>query len=183
MDEHATTEVEWERLQIGKSRLDSFQRRVDLLRNATTREYCGQRTDRRQSGNDFLRGRHERSSASCSRQVKLGHGACAARLRAAGSGARANRSHPAGAESANRPRVSRRAHVQIHFHNTRWPDAGRISRANESNARRADLARCTTCTVNGALTIRGTARPFVMTLTISEENGILRASGHGIVHA
>jgi polyisoprenoid-binding protein YceI len=39
----------------------------------------------------------------------------------------------------------------------------------------------TTCTVNGALTIRGTARPFVMTLTISEDKGILRASGYGIV--
>lgn len=39
----------------------------------------------------------------------------------------------------------------------------------------------TTCTVSGALTIRGTARPFVMTLTISEDNGIVRASGHGIV--
>jgi len=39
----------------------------------------------------------------------------------------------------------------------------------------------TTCVVNGALAIRGTARPFVMTLTIREENGILRATGHGIV--
>jgi polyisoprenoid-binding protein YceI len=39
----------------------------------------------------------------------------------------------------------------------------------------------TTCIVNGALAIRGTARPFVMTLVISEENGIFRATGHGIV--
>jgi polyisoprenoid-binding protein YceI len=39
----------------------------------------------------------------------------------------------------------------------------------------------TTCSVSGALAIRGTAKPFVMTLTISEENGILRAAGQGIV--
>lgn len=39
----------------------------------------------------------------------------------------------------------------------------------------------TTCTVSGALAIRDTARPFTLTLTISEENGSLRASGDGIV--
>jgi polyisoprenoid-binding protein YceI len=39
----------------------------------------------------------------------------------------------------------------------------------------------TTCVVNGTLAIRNTARPFTMTLTISEEKGNLRASGDGIV--
>ena len=38
-----------------------------------------------------------------------------------------------------------------------------------------------TCTVNGTLAIRGTAKPFVMTLTVSEENGSIRASGQGVV--
>jgi polyisoprenoid-binding protein YceI len=38
-----------------------------------------------------------------------------------------------------------------------------------------------TCTVNGALVIRDTARPFAITLTIDEENGQFRASGDGIV--
>jgi polyisoprenoid-binding protein YceI len=41
--------------------------------------------------------------------------------------------------------------------------------------------RRATCTVSGALTIRGTAKPFVMTVTISEENGTVRAAGSGIV--
>jgi polyisoprenoid-binding protein YceI len=39
----------------------------------------------------------------------------------------------------------------------------------------------TTCTVNGALVIRDTAKPFTIILTISEEKGNLRASGDGIV--
>jgi polyisoprenoid-binding protein YceI len=41
--------------------------------------------------------------------------------------------------------------------------------------------RRATCTVSGALTIRGTAKPFAMTVTISEENGTIRAAGSGIV--
>jgi polyisoprenoid-binding protein YceI len=46
---------------------------------------------------------------------------------------------------------------------------------------RSGSGQRTTCTVSGALAIRGTARPFVMALTINEENGVLRVSGHGIV--
>jgi polyisoprenoid-binding protein YceI len=42
-------------------------------------------------------------------------------------------------------------------------------------------ARRATCTVTGALAIRGTTRPFVMMLTITEENGSIRASGVGVV--
>ena len=38
-----------------------------------------------------------------------------------------------------------------------------------------------TCTVNGTLVIRGTARPFTIVLTVNEEKGNLRASGDGIV--
>jgi polyisoprenoid-binding protein YceI len=38
-----------------------------------------------------------------------------------------------------------------------------------------------TCTVNGTLVIRDTARPFTIVLTVNEEKGNLRASGDGIV--
>ena len=41
--------------------------------------------------------------------------------------------------------------------------------------------RRATCTVSGTLAIRGTTKPFVMTVTISEEKGIIRAAGTGVV--
>ena len=46
---------------------------------------------------------------------------------------------------------------------------------------RSESARRATCTVSGALAIRGTTKPFVMTVIISEENGSIRASGTGII--
>ena len=46
---------------------------------------------------------------------------------------------------------------------------------------RSGSARRATCSVTGALAIRGASRPFVMMLTITEENGSIRASGHGVV--
>ena len=38
-----------------------------------------------------------------------------------------------------------------------------------------------TCVVSGVLTLRGTARPFAVTLVVSEERSVIRVSGHGIV--
>jgi polyisoprenoid-binding protein YceI len=38
-----------------------------------------------------------------------------------------------------------------------------------------------TCDVSGDLSIRGTARPFTIALTVTENNGAYRASGDGIV--
>lgn len=46
---------------------------------------------------------------------------------------------------------------------------------------KSDSSQKPACTVTGTLAIRGTAKPFVMTLTISENNGSMRASGQGIV--
>lgn len=53
--------------------------------------------------------------------------------------------------------------------------------ADRAECAKSDSPRRATCIVTGALTIRGTAKPFVMTVTISEENGAIRAAGSGIV--